>query len=322
MWLFVVPMWLAAVWSAPARADGTLDGRLRVRDPVIVGGLAVYLVVDPEAGARPSGDYKLLADALADGTLKISEIDSGGNVPTLLAHNTGAVPVLAMAGDVVNGGKQDRVITQDTLIPRSDEPQPIAVNCVERSRWSAGDQGLAFSYGGKSEVALRKTVQVDKSQGSTWSKVSELNALRDQAPETGTYRASLTDRETKAAVDAGLARLAPVQDERGVGVVVALRGDFETAELYDNPAIFARSRGDLLRSLVLDAHGQGALTETHAAPSAQAAADWVVAARSARVEQTVAQPASSYLEMDAESTKSFELRDKEGKKLKETIYKK
>jgi hypothetical protein len=312
---------LGAVWSAPARADATLDG-LQVREPVVIGGLAVYLVVDPAARERPAGEHQLLGEALAAGTLKITEVDAGGDVPTLSAHNTGSVPVLAMAGDVIDGGKQDRVITQDMLIAPSRTPQPITVNCVERSRWSASGQGLGFSYGGKSEVALRKTVQVDKDQGQTWSKVSELNGLRGQAPATGTYRASLTDPGTGAAVDAGLAKLAEVQDAKGVGVVVAVRGDLETAELYDNPAIFARARSDLLRSLVLEAHGQGALTGVYVPPSAQTAADWVAQARRARVEQTTAQPASDYVEMDGVDTKSYELREKDGKRLKETIYKK
>ncbi|MEZ4236313.1 MAG: DUF6569 family protein [Myxococcota bacterium] len=201
-------------------------------------------------------------------------------------------------------------------------PQPLAVNCVEQSRWTSGSEGLAFSYGGKGEVALRKTVQMDKDQSRTWAKVSELNGKRGQAPQTGTYRATLTDADTVEAVDAGLAALAGVQDPKGVGVVVALRGDLDTAEIYDSPALFARARGDLLRSLVLEASGEGALTGVYVPPTAQAAAAWVSAARKAQVENTVPQAASDYVERDAETTKSYELRDGAGTKLKETIYKK
>ncbi|MEZ4242112.1 MAG: hypothetical protein R3F59_39345, partial [Myxococcota bacterium] len=60
MWLLSVPFLLASVWSGSARADATLDGRLSVRDPVVVGGLAVFLVVDPQAAERPKGEHVLL----------------------------------------------------------------------------------------------------------------------------------------------------------------------------------------------------------------------------------------------------------------------
>jgi hypothetical protein len=313
--------WLFAwCWWCLAWADSPIDGRLVVREPVVVGGLAVYLVIDTAASQAPAGNYKLLSQALADGTLTIQEVDAGGSVPVLKAHNKGTVEVLAMAGDVVNGGKQDRVVTQDVLIPPSKEPQPISVNCVERSRWAADGQGLSFSYAGRAESGLSKTVQVDKDQGSTWSKVAELNSSRGQAPSTGTYQASLDDGQIRAKLDASLQQLRPVADPKAVGVVVALQGALQTAEIYDNPALFQSSRDALLRSLVLDALARQALDKASPAPTAPLAAAWVKDARAAQQKAMTAQPASEYVELESDATHNYELRSKDGKKLKETIY--
>jgi hypothetical protein len=313
-WIFAWCWWLVA-WG-----NGMIDERLMVREPVVVGGLAVYLVVDQSASQLPAGNYKLLSQALADGSITISEVDSGGSVPVLHAHNKGTVDVLAMAGDVVNGGKQDRVVTQDVLITPSKDPQPISVNCVERSRWSADGQGLSFSYAGRAESGLSKTVQVDKNQGSTWSKVDELNGSRGQAPSTGTYQASLDDGQVRAQIDRSLQQLRPVTDPKAVGVVVALQGTLQTAEIYDNPALFQSSRETLLRSLVLDALARQVLDKPSPAPTAQLAATWVKDARLAQQKAMTAQPASEYVELESAGTHNYELRSKDGKKLKETIY--
>ena len=308
--------------TALVAGSAHIDDRLTVGAPVVVGGLAMFVVTDRRANERPAGEYVLLADALGAGTLAISEVDAGGNVPTLHAHNTGSVPVLAMAGDVIRGGKQDRVVTQDVLIEPSDTPQPLAVNCVEQSRWSESRQGLAFSYAGRGEVDLARTVQTKKSQSETWSKVAELNDARGQAPQTGTYGASLGDAETRAKVDAVVGKLGAVSGDNAVGVVVALRGELESAEIYDNPAIFSVARGALVRSVAMDAVGKDALTEVVDPPTPEAAAAWVRDVRNATPELTVEQPASAYHEKTGRlGTKGYELRAKDGRKGKETFYK-
>ena len=41
------------------------------------------------------------------------------------------------AGDIVKGGKQDRVLTVSLLLPAKSGRVPIASFCVEQGRWSA-----------------------------------------------------------------------------------------------------------------------------------------------------------------------------------------
>ncbi len=306
-----------------AVAGVPIDDRLEVDDPVRVGQLAVYLIRDGAAAAPPDGDYTLLADALAAGTLVIEEVDASGSVPTLLAHNKGSAPVLAMAGEVIDGGKQDRVLTQDVLLEPSAEPQRIAVNCVERSRWSAGVDGTQFRYGGRGELGLAKTVQEDKSQASTWSKVDALNDARGKRTQTGTYMASLEDQRA-ADIDRGLATISgALEAARGVGVIAAFAGKLQAAEIYAYPSVFARARPGLLRAWLLDAAGQGLLAEVDkkpVIPSAAAAARFVREAQAAQEKLREAQPSADYVELEAPAATTYELRTKAGKTLKSTVY--
>jgi hypothetical protein len=97
-------------------------------------------------------------------------------VPELTVVNTGTKPVLLAVGDVIQGGRQDRVIVSDALIPPTKKPITVAVNCVESGRWSPGAQNIAFSYGGRGESALKRVLEVERNQQSTWNTVKQLNA--------------------------------------------------------------------------------------------------------------------------------------------------
>ena len=78
-------------------------------------------------------------------------------MPQLTVVNTGQKPVLLAVGDVVEGGRQDRVIVSDAVIPPTNRPVTVAVNCVEQGRWTQGAEGVAFSYGGRGESGLKKS---------------------------------------------------------------------------------------------------------------------------------------------------------------------
>ena len=60
-----------------------------------------------------------------------------GRVNELQIENTGAEQVFIQAGDIVKGGKQDRVLTVSFLLPANSGRLPIASFCVEQGRWSA-----------------------------------------------------------------------------------------------------------------------------------------------------------------------------------------
>jgi hypothetical protein len=40
-----------------------------------------------------------------------------------------------LAGEIVTGGKQDRIIGKDRLVPAESDPVDLSVFCVEPGRW-------------------------------------------------------------------------------------------------------------------------------------------------------------------------------------------
>jgi len=76
---------------------------------------------------------------------------------------------LLLAGELVSGGKQDRIIGKDRLVPAGSEPLPLDVFCVEHGRWSSG----ANFTDAKTIVhpSVREQAAVQQDQNRVWSAV-------------------------------------------------------------------------------------------------------------------------------------------------------
>ena len=83
---------------------------------------------------QPALEYVLAAKAMADKTLVVEEVSREGSVPTLLVTNHLEMPVLILEGDLLIGGKQNRLSNSSVLIPKKTK-MPLPVSCVEHGRW-------------------------------------------------------------------------------------------------------------------------------------------------------------------------------------------
>ena len=93
---------------------------------------------------RKNPKYVTLKDALEKNKVAITEKSAGGSVNTLYIENVSRDTIIVLSGEVVQGGKQDRVIAQDfVLYPRSGK-KDVSVFCVEHGRWQTKDDGTSF----------------------------------------------------------------------------------------------------------------------------------------------------------------------------------
>jgi hypothetical protein len=88
------------------------------------------LAVLPIMADLPTGpEYLTLGEALAAGTLTITEISEGGSVPELAVINEGNLPVLLLDGEELAGAKQNRVVNT-TILLKEHSKIVIPVSCV------------------------------------------------------------------------------------------------------------------------------------------------------------------------------------------------
>ncbi len=127
-----------------------LDADYKVLPAIVHGNLAIFPVV-----AARSHDTSLLMtldEGVRAGQVTVTEAggerglvrpgqhlrpDSGAEVNRLVLYNNSNRPLLLLAGEIVTGGKQDRVIGADRIVPPNAGPIDLSVFCVEPGRWVA-----------------------------------------------------------------------------------------------------------------------------------------------------------------------------------------
>jgi hypothetical protein len=125
--LAVLVLAVAGAGGAPAFAQ---EGQ-RLSGPHVHRNLAVYFI---HAGNATDAVPLTLAEALSRGSVRVTET---GLVNELSVENAGDEPVFIQAGDIVKGGRQDRVLVVSLLLPPRSGTIPVSSFCVEPGRWSA-----------------------------------------------------------------------------------------------------------------------------------------------------------------------------------------
>lgn len=223
-----------------------------VARPVRSGGLWVFPIV---AGNCASGDFSTMDEALAKGRLIIREMDSA-SVNTLFASNRGGKYILMVAGEMITGGKQNRIIAADTLIPPGARDVVVPVFCGERGRWDVGRN----KFSGKGLLApstLRQKVQDGAAQGEIWSGI----AGRIQRENISTITEDMVQVYAQGN-SAGQAEkcVAPMQHRfpsRTIGMVIFANRRFAGIEIFANPTLFRALHQKLLVSYFMDHFPQG-----------------------------------------------------------------
>jgi len=236
--------------AEPHAADAypfELDSDHSVGRPVAQGPLAVFPLYRKVRSA--AAEYLTLDEATKQKTIRIREKD-GGSVPVVTISNKGKLPIYVAAGEVILGGKQDRMISADVLI-KPGATMTVDVRCVEQGRWHGSSKEFK-SAGAMGGNRTKMAVQF-RGQGEVWREVAEQNADNHAQSSSGSYRASLTD----AGIGKRLQRYAEVllpgiEGRNAVGMIVAINGKVHAIEIFGSPGLFAKMRRKLLDSYAME----------------------------------------------------------------------
>jgi hypothetical protein len=116
-------------------------------------------------------DVVPLAEALNKGLVTVTErgTTSFENVHWLRFNTHSNKSVYIGGGEIVTGGRQDRMIVRDTILNPSEKDQYVPVMCVEEGRWSEKEK--KFGYGNYANTDLRKTLDSGHNQVQIWREV-------------------------------------------------------------------------------------------------------------------------------------------------------
>lgn len=249
-----------------------------VTDAIEHRGLQIFPII---AGREAdTSSFLTLDEGLKSGTVVVSELGQGSlirrrqtlppieqpQVNKLALENRSDRILVLLAGEVVSGGKQDRIIARDRLVAPGGQ-LPLDVFCVERGRW----HGMSASFNSRATItnpSVRREAQVARDQAKVWGAVggtlggvANSVAAPVEAP-TGAYESIYASRGAAKAIDTSSQDLAQQYERalsgklagaRVVGVVVAVNGEVIWADVFASPELFRRYWPKLLRSYVVEA---------------------------------------------------------------------
>ena len=269
---------LGALALGAANAQSSLTP-LTIDGPYTHDNLAIYVV---RGASNESRAYLTLDQGLAAGTVEVREKGAATGqdqaaVNSLEIENKSERWLFLHAGDIVKGGKQDRTIMTDMLLPPHSKPQPIDAFCVEHGRWTPSRDGLAFKAnpGIVAGSALKRAIQSEKSQQRVWQEVAIAEghavtvarasavaepqlAVASPAPRlssTGTYNAIAENKSVSSSRSAYVgALLSSIRKHKdAIGLAVAINGRMSAADVYTSSSLFAALSGKLVDSYALEA---------------------------------------------------------------------
>ena len=224
--------------------------RVSVRSQSGYGNLTLFPLVS-QTSAYSS--CVLFDEAIRAGQVIVQEKD-GGQVNTVRMKNAGKTYVFGMAGEIVSGAKQDRMLQDDVFLPPGPGWLDVPVYCTEHGRWT----GSSMSFGTKGYLAsgaVRGRAAKTQSQEEVWA---EVDAAHEGLGVTAPSRAFAKVYEDEAAQDQArpyldkLDRL-PELCPGALGVVVAVGNRILCVDAFGSPALFRKMWPKLLRSYIIDA---------------------------------------------------------------------
>jgi len=303
----------AALAATAAALSGGLPGLARaasaeavISGPFAHGNLAIYFV----HGSGASGPVPLtLQEAMAKGTVRLVET---GSVNELRIENSGDEDVFIQSGDIVKGGRQDRVLTVSFVLPKKSGEVPVAAYCVEHGRWSARGAEDAAHFAGsynslpsrEAKLAMkaplpaaaetppnarpfRSSSETGERQQAVWNEVAKtqhklsagVNAPVASPASATSLELSLENdklKELRTEYTKALEDKATANDI--VGLVFAVNGRINSADIYPSNGLFQKMWAKLLTAAVTEAVGESQDGAAGSAPPIGAVRDFLSAA--------------------------------------------
>lgn len=288
-------------------------GPLTLSAPVTAHNLTAWFILAPAPTEPGVPDYRVLEESIEDAAAILHET---GSVNELVIENTGDVDLFIQAGDIVRGGRQDRALSADFIVPARSGRIPLPAFCVESARWhKRGSEDASHFSSSKHTLSSKKAhiaMLFQKSQTEVWRSVAdEQRALTSSLGENSSSEYSPSSLELTYELDhvsravedyAGpLEEAARKAGGQVVGVVWAISGRPSHADRYLSPGLFAKRWRKLLRAAATEALMAKPLQQPQAEPAAIPSGGEMLAwLASAGAEATRGQPSDAERQPTAE----------------------
>ncbi|MBN1597841.1 MAG: hypothetical protein JW894_06065 [Bacteroidales bacterium] len=217
-------------------------------------------------------EYITLSEAMERNYITVFETE---NVNQLVVENHSGNFIFICSGEIVKGGKQDRTIGKDIILPPKSGKVPLASLCVESGRWhqreDEADVAFSSSKYALSSRDLKVAAKKSKSQSEVWDKVSRQQSkvnesmvsnyeyddsfdVKDEVSESS-LQLTLENKElqkVKSEYEAYFNKVGS-DNKQSVGFVYAINGEIYGIDIYHNYKLFNDLWPKMLDAVIVEA---------------------------------------------------------------------
>lgn len=175
--------------------------------------------------------------------------------------------VFIQSGDIVKGGKQDRVLAVSIIVPARSGRIRIAAFCVESGRWQQRETESDKKFSSSDSRIVSKELKVaaneSRSQGDVWRQVeavqeklsTNVSADVQSSKSKTSLQLSLENKKVQAAIDEYVAKFSGSADNGSdvIGYAFAINGVINSADVYASNALFKKLWPRMLRAAATEA---------------------------------------------------------------------
>jgi hypothetical protein len=235
---------------------------LIVSGPYIHANLAIFLFHG--ADEIDGGGYTSLTEAFEKKHVLVHETGTVGQLEVENLSET--FDIFIQAGDVLKGGRQDRTIAIDFIIPTRSGRIPVPAFCVEMGRWHKRGFEDAAKFTSSTHLVHAKSIRLaakrTMDQNDVWHSIAESqkelgSALKKSvhAPASPTsYQLSVEDsalEKKKREYDEKLRGIAENRPD-AIGYAFYVNGERNSADIYGSTQLFHKLWNKLLDVAILE----------------------------------------------------------------------
>lgn len=199
---------------------------------------------------------------------KILVVYETSDVNELIVENKSSeFEVFIQSGDIVKGGKQDRVLAIDLILSVRSGRVSISAFCVESGRWKkrGGESSSEFSSSNERIVTkdLKLAANKARSQGEVWKEVEKAQTKLSQnvgssvnaADSRTSLQLSLENGKVVATAEEYVKKMQGIINGKSdvIGYAFVINGELNSADVYGSSELFKKLWLKLLRATAIEA---------------------------------------------------------------------
>ena len=310
----------------------------RISAPYTHKNLTIFLIHGEDASSNR--DLITLQEALEMKVFKVYETE---DVNELMVENISRThDVFIQSGDIVKGGKQDRVLAISVIIPRNSGKVSIEAFCVESGRWEGRGNESRKEFSSSEERIVSKELKVATngtgsgsgsgighgsgagggSQSEVWKEVANAqrninaNVMVDvtATASASSLQLSLENKKLKKERDAFVKDFSELAKGKSdvIGYAFAINGKINSADIYLSNHLFSKLWPKMLKAAVVEAISLANQPKAEKEPSTLDVSTFLAEAEKGAAKERPTVAKSKVVTRQAANEVVYEARDKSG----------